>query len=175
MAEWLSPARTTKSTTNRWRHYERMSLPPGLLVMGDALCAFNPIFGQGISVAALQAEALSQVLRRRKPDDATLGATATRALARQVRFPWAMATSQDLHVPGTKGRLPRGSAMLDAYMNRIFALAARDGEVSLMISRVFNLVESPLALYAPARVVVAERDLPSHGPFRRLYFDHERA
>ncbi len=91
----------------------------------------------------------------------------TQALARQVRFPWAMATSQDLHVPGTKGRLPRGSAALDAYMNRLFALASRDGDVSLMVSRVFNLIESPLALYTPRtawRVLREPARAPLLGP-----------
>jgi 2-polyprenyl-6-methoxyphenol hydroxylase-like FAD-dependent oxidoreductase len=162
-AEWLSPARTTKSTTNRWRHYERLALPEGLLVIGDALCAFNPVFGQGISVATMQADALSRILGVVGPDDPRLTRAATRALARQVGFPWAMATSQDLHIPGTKGRLPRGSAVVDAYMNRLFALGTRDGEVSLKISRVFNLVESPFALYAPRTALrVLREPAPQH-------------
>jgi 2-polyprenyl-6-methoxyphenol hydroxylase-like FAD-dependent oxidoreductase len=148
-AEWLTPARTTRSTTNRWRHYERMALPAGLLVIGDALCAFNPVFGQGISVATMQAEALSHVLGTLGPNHPELTRAATRALAGQVRFPWAMATSQDLHIPGTQGRVPRGTAVIDAYMNRLFALSTRDGDVSMKVSRVFNLIESPLALYAP--------------------------
>ena len=137
-AEWLTPARTTRSTANRWRHYERMSLPPGLLVVGDAFCAFNPVFGQGISVAAMQAEALSHVLRTRGPDHPRLTAIATRALVRQVNFPWAMATSQDLRIPGTIGRLPRGTALLDAYMSRLFHLGTRDGEIAKRVSRVFQ-------------------------------------
>jgi 2-polyprenyl-6-methoxyphenol hydroxylase-like FAD-dependent oxidoreductase len=164
-AEWLTPARTTRSTTNRWRHYERMSLPAGLLVVGDAFCAFNPIFGQGISVAAMQAETLSRVLRGRGPDHPQWTAIATRALVRQVNFPWAMATSQDLHVPGTKGRLSRGTAVFDAYMRRLFHLGTRDGEVAKRVSRVFNLLESPLTLCSPR---IALRVLREPAPARLL-------
>ncbi len=166
-AEWLTPARITRSTTNRWRHYERMPLPAGLLVIGDALCAFNPIFGQGISVAAIQAETLSRVLRHRGPGHPRLTATATRALAREVKFPWAMATGQDLRIPGTKGRLPPGTAVIDVYMRRLFALSTRDPEVAKRVSRVLNLIESPLALYSPRlalHVLREPKPVPLLGP-----------
>jgi 2-polyprenyl-6-methoxyphenol hydroxylase-like FAD-dependent oxidoreductase len=162
-AEWLSPARSTRCTTNRWRHYEGASLPAGLLALGDALCAFNPVFGQGISVASMQADALSRVLRARGPDDPRLSAIAMRAVARQVRFPWTVATSQDLRIPGATGRLSPASAALDRYLDRLFALGTRDPEVSLMVSRVFNLVESPLALYAPRTAWRVLRE-PAHRP-----------
>ncbi len=169
-AEWLTPARTTRSTANRWRHYERLSLPAGLLVVGDALCAFNPIFGQGISVAAMQAEALSDLLRARGTRPSGLSALATRRCARAVRFPWAMATGEDLRVPGTRGRSSRAQPLIGAYMSRVFSLAVRDGDINLQATRVFNLTASPLTLYAPriALRVVRER-LPPRllGPVSR--------
>jgi 2-polyprenyl-6-methoxyphenol hydroxylase-like FAD-dependent oxidoreductase len=166
-ADWLTPAKVTRSTTNRWRHYERMSLPAGLVVLGDALCAFNPIFGQGITVAAIQTETLSRVLRAHRPGHPRFTATATRALAREVKFPWAIATSQDLRIPGTKGRPPPGTAVIDVYMRRLFALSTRDPEVSKRVSRVLNLIDSPLALYSPRlalRVQREPRPVPLLGP-----------
>jgi len=148
-AEWLSPARTTRSTANRRRHYERVPLPPGLLVAGDALCAFNPVFGQGISVAAMQAEALSDLLRAqgaRKPD---LGAMATRRFTSLANFPWAMATGQDMNVIRAGARPPLPERIMSAYLDRLFDLTTRDGGVNMHTSRVFNLTASPLTLYAP--------------------------
>jgi 2-polyprenyl-6-methoxyphenol hydroxylase-like FAD-dependent oxidoreductase len=166
-AEWLTPARSTRSTANRKRHYERIALPRGLVVMGDALCAFNPVFGQGISVAAMQAEALSRLLRRHGPHDARLGSMATRQFLRVVAFPWSMATSQDLQIPGTRGKSSPVQPLIDAYMNRVFSLSTRDGDVNFTTSRVFNLSLSPLALYAPRLFVRALRERtpsPQLGP-----------
>jgi hypothetical protein len=157
-AEWLTPARSTRSTANRKRHYERIALPRGLVVMGDALCAFNPVFGQGISVAAMQADALARLLRSHGPDDDKLGSLATRRFLRVVAFPWSMATSQDLQIPGTRGKPSRAQPLIDAYMNRVFSLATSDGDVNLTTSRVFNLSLSPLALYEPRLAVRALRE-----------------
>ena len=166
-AEWLTPARTTRSTANRWRHYERRPLPAGLLVIGDALCAFNPVFGQGISVAAMQAEALSHLLRAHGAGAPRLSALATRRFARVARFPWAMATGQDLQVPGTRGRPSPAQPLVGAYMSRVFSLATRDAGINLRASRVFNMTASPLTLYAPRialRVIRERLPLPLIGP-----------
>lgn len=162
-AEWLTPARTTRSTVNVRRHYEHTRLPPGLLVLGDALCAFNPIFGQGITVAAMQADALSDLLRAHGPDDPQLGATATRAFVRVADFPWRMATRRDLRAPAAEGQSQH--AVVDGYMSRLFALAARDPDVSLRLSRVFNLMGSPLSLCAPQTIW---RALHEHAPMPLL-------
>ncbi len=155
-AEWLTPASTTRSTTNHWRHYELAPLPPGLLVLGDALCSLNPIFGQGIAVAAMQADSLSEVLCARGPDDAQLGVTATRAFARVAEFPWRLATRPGLREPGTHGWVPPG--VVGAYTDRLLALATRDPDVSLRISSVLNLMRSPLSLCEPRTVWSALRE-----------------
>jgi hypothetical protein len=83
---------------------------------------------------------------------------ATRQFLRVVAFPWAMATSQDLQIPGTSGKRSRVQPLVDAYMSRLFSMGTRDGEVTQMTSRVFNLVESPLKLYAPRLAVRALRE-----------------
>jgi 2-polyprenyl-6-methoxyphenol hydroxylase-like FAD-dependent oxidoreductase len=148
-ADWLSPARTTRSTANRRRHYDRVSLPAGLLVVGDALCAFNPVFGQGISVAAMQADALADLLRTLGAGEPKLAQVATRRFTNLVNFPWAMATGQDRQVIGGDDRPGLPQRLAKAYLDRLFYLTTRDGSINKHTSHVFNLTASPLTLYAP--------------------------
>jgi 2-polyprenyl-6-methoxyphenol hydroxylase-like FAD-dependent oxidoreductase len=157
-AEWLTPARTTRSTANRRRHYERTRLPAGLAVIGDALCAFNPTFGQGVSVAAMQATELGRLLRSGARASPALGALATRHFARVADFPWAMATEADRAVPGTPGRASIARPLVKAYLDRLFHRATRDGQTNLRIARVFNLLDSPFRLYAPEIVMQVVRE-----------------
>jgi hypothetical protein len=64
VAEPLSPIVGSRSTENRLRHYERLAAQPeGFILLGDAVCALNPIYGQGMSAAALGAVKLDQTLR----------------------------------------------------------------------------------------------------------------
>lgn len=67
-AEPVTPIAVYKYSANKWRHYERTrSLPEGFIILGDAVCCFNPIYGQGMSVAALEAQALDRCLRVHSP------------------------------------------------------------------------------------------------------------
>jgi hypothetical protein len=147
--EWLSPAMTTRSTANRWRHYENMKLPEGLLAIGDAMCAFNPVFGQGLSVAAMQAKTLSRHLRAHGPDDGRLTERVVPACADMVRFPWKLATNQDLEIPGARGRSSLLQPAFGAFLERVMALAPHDPAVSLLSARVFHLQASALRLCDP--------------------------
>jgi 2-polyprenyl-6-methoxyphenol hydroxylase-like FAD-dependent oxidoreductase len=156
-AEWLGPVRVTRSTANRRRFYERTPMPAGLLVMGDALCAFNPIYGQGITVAAMEAEALGRLLRRLAPDDPRLATRAIRAFAGVVDFPWVAATGSDLRIPGTRGQAPPGLVLAQAYMDRVFAAARTDEEVNRRAMLVLNLAAHPLTLYTPRMIWAALR------------------
>ena len=62
-AEPLSPIKTHRATENRLRRFERAKdLPDNFLLLGDAVCAFNPVYGQGMTIAALGALTLQQTL-----------------------------------------------------------------------------------------------------------------
>ncbi|MDN5860972.1 MAG: FAD-dependent oxidoreductase [Pseudonocardia sp.] len=133
------------------RHrYERMPrLPDGLLVVGDALCVFNPIYGQGMTVAALAALALRRHLR---PGTGPQPARIMRDLGKVIDQPWAMATGADLAFPGVEGRRSVPSRILGRYVQRLQATAARDAAVGRVLARVTGGVDGPQALLHPAVV-----------------------
>jgi hypothetical protein len=140
------------------QRYERLRrFPDGLLVMGDAVSTFNPIYGQGMSVLALQGLAL----RRHLTDPAgprPLGFH--REVGRIVDVPWNMATGADLSFPGVVGRRTVGMRVLGAYVARLQAGAARDARLGRAFLRVAGLVDPPQALLRPGVVARTLRPLP---------------
>ncbi len=132
------------------RHYERIRLPEGLVVTGDALAAFNPVYGQGMTVAALQALALRDALQ----DGADgLSSRATRRLARVVDDAWELARAADLDLPVVPGHRPPAVRLGNAYLDRLVTAAVTDADLTAAFVRVVNLLDRPTALFRP-RVVV---------------------
>lgn len=129
------------------RRYERLSeAPSGFVVMGDGLCSLNPVYGQGMTVAALQALALRTHLERfSTPRPRRLAGD----LARVVDAPWEIAIGNDLAFPGAQGRRRRKLQILTAYMARLHAVAEHDATVAKAFVRASNLVDPPEALMHP--------------------------
>jgi len=147
---------TYRFVANIRRRYERIRrLPEGFLVMGDALCSFNPIYGQGMTAAALQALAL----RHHLPSDDRSTPRTFRALARASDVPWQLATGADLAVPEVEGRRSPRLRLVNGYVSRLQAAAAHDSALSRAFLRVTGLVDSPQALLRPS---IAGRVLRSH-------------
>ena len=129
------------------RRYERLDgCPDGLVVVGDALCSFNPVYGQGISVAALEAGALGAELSRGRPLRAR---RIHRRLARIVDSPWATVTGGDLAFPAAEGRRTRAMQVMGSYIARLQAAAAIDPVLAVAFFRVAGLVDPPSALLRP--------------------------
>ncbi len=128
------------------RRYERMRrLPAGFLVMGDALCSFNPVYGQGMTVAAQQAVALRDHIGGDLSCERAL-----RSLAGVVDVPWRLTVGADLALPGVAGRRPPGVRIANRYLARLLATAAHDPVVARAFVRVTGLVDRPDALLRPA-------------------------
>ncbi|WP_162251725.1 NAD(P)/FAD-dependent oxidoreductase [Cellulomonas sp. Root137] len=143
-----------RQTGNQRHHYDRVrGWPDGLLVVGDALCAFNPVYGQGVTVAALEALALR---------DAARGPLRTRRLLRRfgrvVDLPWRIATSEDLRYPTAGGRVPRASALFSAWTRELGRMGAHGDQLAqLSIARVYHVMASPWLLLHPALVARSVR------------------
>jgi 2-polyprenyl-6-methoxyphenol hydroxylase-like FAD-dependent oxidoreductase len=141
------------------RRYERLGrFPDGLLVLGDAVASFNPVYGQGMSVAALEALTLRRHLEDgTRPHPRRFFAD----LARVVQVPWEIAAGGDLVFPGVQGRRTPKGRLLNAYIARLHAAAARDAGLAVAFVRVAGLVAPPQTLLHPR---VAVRVLHPHRP-----------
>jgi len=148
----ISDVRAFNVPTTMRRHYEKLSsIPSGLIVMGDSACAFDPVFGQGMSSAAKQAKALKDIL-------ATKGYQATPAFAHAfhkrvagvVEVPWLLATSEDFRFPKTEGKKDFILPILHWYTGHIFALSATDRTVYDAFRTVMHLQGGPLLLFKPS-------------------------
>ncbi len=114
--------------------------------MGDAMCTFNPIYGQGMSVAALQALALRAHLQQHTTPQPV---RFFRQIGRIVDVPWSMATGGDLAFPKVVGRRTIQMRLLNGYLAKLLAGAAHDPRLGRAFLRVAGLVDPPQALLAP--------------------------
>lgn len=144
--EPLSPIHRYRFPASRRRRFERLpAWPDGLIVVGDAVCRFNPVYGQGMSVAALDARTLVRADWSRS--DATRAIQ--RTLAKHRDAPWLLASSMDFRFPEVEGRRPLGLGLLNAYARGILELSAKRPDVNLRFLEVIGLLRPPAALFAP--------------------------
>lgn len=159
-AEPVSEICIHRGTANRLRHYERLRrFPLGLLVAGDAACAFNPIYGQGMTAAALAAVTLERCLERHECQESqtwnaiALSHTFRQQLARAVRTPWMLATGEDLRwIPRTTQRRDLVGQALQHYFNQVLHLTAAHPDIHEAVWRIQHMMASPSAVLHPAIV-----------------------
>jgi len=129
------------------RRYERLRrFPERFLVMGDAIASFNPIYGQGMTVAACEAIALRGALARGlegvyKPY--------FRAASKAIDTPWQLAVGADLSIPSVHGNRTRVQRMINGYLTALFRAAERDATLTQAFKRVTHLLASPATLFRP--------------------------
>ncbi|MGA4844412.1 FAD-dependent oxidoreductase [Streptomyces sp. G45] len=129
------------------RRYERLTrFPEGLLVMGDAVCSFNPVYGQGMSVAAIEAMALRDRLRQEGP---VAPGPFHRDVSRAIDIPWDVSAGGDLAFPGVRGRRTVKVRVGNAYMARVQYAATKDARLADGMMRVAGLIDPPQSLMRP--------------------------
>jgi 2-polyprenyl-6-methoxyphenol hydroxylase-like FAD-dependent oxidoreductase len=156
-AEPITEVANHRLASSRRRRYEKVKqFPAGFLALGDAICSFNPIYGQGMSSAVLQAVALGEVLPDHENDDRLVRAFYKRA-AKVIDNPWKIAVGADFAFPECTGPKPAGTDLVNRYLKRVLLAAQVSPEVNTTLIMVQNLVESPTALMRPSFVRKALR------------------
>ena len=129
------------------RRYERLRRFPGhYLVIGDAVCSFNPVYGQGMTVAAMEAMVLREHLGRAEGPDAR---RFFRAITPIINTPWDISAGADLGFPGVEGERTLKVRLGNKYMARLHDAATRDARVTEAFFRVAGLIDPPQALMRP--------------------------
>lgn len=145
--------------SSRRVHAERCAAwPAGLAALGDATCSFNPLYGQGMSVAIMQAERLGELIDRHGTST-RLARRVQRELARTTDLAWQIAAGGDLAYPAVAGRRHPIGRVLRSYMARVFRACSVDAEVVDTLFDVTNLLAPPSRLLRPgviARVLRAQ-------------------
>jgi 2-polyprenyl-6-methoxyphenol hydroxylase-like FAD-dependent oxidoreductase len=146
-AEPLSEAARFRYPASTRRRYERLSrFPDGYLAFGDAISSFNPVYGQGMTVAALEAVELRTCLGEGTAD---LAGRFFRRAARIVDTPWDISVGADLRFPEVEGRRTAKVRMVNGYLERLHVAAERDATVGRTFLRVINMIDPPERLMAP--------------------------
>jgi 2-polyprenyl-6-methoxyphenol hydroxylase-like FAD-dependent oxidoreductase len=159
-AEPASDAVTMRFPTSVRRRYERLRrFPDGYLVVADGLCSFNPIYGQGITVAALEALLLRRLTTAGTHD---LARRFFRGASRLIDAPWSIAVGTDLRFAEVEGRRGPKVRFVNAYVHRLHQAATADPVLGAAFLRVLNLVDPPTRLLAPGTALRVLR-----GMFRR--------
>jgi 2-polyprenyl-6-methoxyphenol hydroxylase-like FAD-dependent oxidoreductase len=169
-AEPVTPIYGYRKTDNVLRRYDRLARwPERFVVTGDAVCAFNPIYGQGMTVAAIEAAEIGSCLREQRRlaphgDLTGLAQRIQRRLGKAVTGPWLMATGADLRFPTTAGGRPTPTArLIQKYIDRVMAVTSEDPSVFAAFWEVVNVQAPPTRLFRPAvlrRVLVGLREAP---------------
>jgi 2-polyprenyl-6-methoxyphenol hydroxylase-like FAD-dependent oxidoreductase len=151
--EPLADVSVCQFPASRRRHFEELHrIPAGYLALGDAICSFNPVFGQGMTCAALEAVELGGLLDRHSTVTAALCAEHYQNAARIIATPWQFAAGADFAYPQTKGVRPRGIRLVNAYSRRVQLAAMVDPEIRELFSLVQHLVLPPDVLRKPSMV-----------------------
>ncbi|MGH0034646.1 MAG: NAD(P)/FAD-dependent oxidoreductase [Myxococcota bacterium] len=160
-----SPIHTYHYPGARLVHYEKLRETLGrLVVLGDAVASVNPVFGQGMTSAALQVEALAGCLESTSELDAGFECSFARAASRACRQPWFMSTTMDLRYPYAEGDRSIWQPLINAYLGSFFRSTANSQGRLEDLMRVLHLVSGPERWFRPAAlaaVVSAARWTPS--------------
>ena len=136
---------------SRRRRYEKLRrFPEGFLAFGDAICSFNPVYGQGMSVAALEAIALREQL---SSGTANLAFRFFKKAAKIIDNPWNMAAGNDLRMPETIGPRALSVKVINWYISKLHKCAQESPVVSRAFMRVAQLLESPGSLLTPSMIL----------------------
>ena len=132
---------------NQWRHYEKLGrFPENLLVMGDGICSFTPIYGQGMTVAAMEAMALQDCL---KAGTERLATRFFKQAGKIVDMAWSIAAGSDLGLSNARDSLPVPLRFINWYLSKLQIAARHDPVVAMAFMKVAQLIAAPPSVMHP--------------------------
>ncbi|MEV1143298.1 hypothetical protein [Micromonospora sp. NPDC049799] len=136
------------------RYFERLRVvPAGYVALGDAICSFNPVYSQGMTVAVLEALELGRSLDRFGRASEGMARSYYRAVGALVDTPWKMATGGDFMYPETTGPKPAGTDLLNRYVRQVMLACHVSPRVHRTMIEVQHMLAPPAALLHPAMLV----------------------
>ena len=159
-SEFIGNIELYKFPKSYWRHFESCNNFPGnLSILGDAAASFNPIYGQGMTVAAIGAEVLNEFLL----SDSKNSLKFQKDLAKQIKVPWDMTRDVDRRYPEVGMSINWLEKFLVNYKLKLDKMCIVDENIALNFSRVVNLVQTPNSLVKPSilfRVMSSRNPVP---------------
>ncbi|WP_432354492.1 FAD-dependent oxidoreductase [Sporosarcina sp. A2] len=146
-AESLSETSVYKVPHISWKRIDKVKqFPKGLLIIGDSVCRIDPVFGQGMSIAVLEAVTLQLLLQDGKLDVEQVQIAFHKEIAKLISPIWNMVLTEDFRYPGVTGKTPTGLTIQQWYSKKIFLLSASSQNVYASFIDVMNLVQPPTSL-----------------------------
>lgn len=148
-----TPLTETKQYIKKESHYRKYhrlgKWPKGYLVVGDAVCSFNPIYGQGITSAAMSLNNIQTILSEHEPTKENCK-IAQKKIDKTYFIPWMIAKNEDLRWDSTEGANKTYIlALMHRFMNRVMRLAAKYPDVTEAFIGILHMAKSPLELAKP--------------------------
>jgi 2-polyprenyl-6-methoxyphenol hydroxylase-like FAD-dependent oxidoreductase len=151
----ITPISGYRYQGSRRRHYEQLDRLPGrFILMGDSILSFNPIYGQGMSVAAMESEVLAKLLKEAPHLDGNFVKRFQKGVHDVAQDAWLLATGEDLRSPLVEGSKPNWMDRLNQQFSlAVLRMASSDADFATTFFKVAHLVERPTALMRPDRVL----------------------
>lgn len=146
----VEPTQFRIKTSKRNRYDKLKRFPEKYVVLGDALCSFNPVYGQGMTIAAAEAEILKKLV---SSSIDRLGPRFFKQAIRMTDNAWEFAVASDLAIPSVLGKRPFGFALANRYVDRMMKAASQNLSVAIDVLKVVHLIDSPLALMSPSMLL----------------------
>ncbi|AHD19834.1 FAD-binding monooxygenase [Rhodococcus pyridinivorans SB3094] len=145
-AESLGPAVHYRIPSTVRRHFTGSQLPRGYLPFGDTICSFNPVYGQGMSVAAMEALVLRECCAG---NNYTLTYRFLRGIEPILDEAWSMSADSDLRMPFVEGDRSVQTRLMNAYLGLLYRAGVNDPQVGAAFARVAHLLDRPESLMRP--------------------------
>jgi 2-polyprenyl-6-methoxyphenol hydroxylase-like FAD-dependent oxidoreductase len=152
-AEPITDPMTYRFPSSRRRLFEKLDrLPAGYVALGDSICSFNPIYGQGMTCAAMEAHKLGARLDEFGGATAEMAAAYYRDAAEVISIPWQFGAGGDFAYARTAGPRPRGVGFTNWYARNLAIASQFEPDLNRTFSRVQQLVDPPANLFKPSVV-----------------------